>query len=128
LKETLTQTESDRKFIENEMSMPRTRGGYNINKVDAHGLKTTRIARMDAHGLKIAKNTFLYKINSIIYFILYYTYRDIISISIITAFGYVISVWFERFLKLKMNYNVMANPYIQDDQYRNIGKRRIQHQ
>jgi hypothetical protein len=30
-------------------------GGYNINKVDAHGLKTTRIARMDAHGLKIAK-------------------------------------------------------------------------
>ena len=55
LKETLTQTESDRKFIENEMSMPRTRGGYNINKVDDHGLKTTRIARMDAHGLKIAK-------------------------------------------------------------------------
>jgi hypothetical protein len=37
------------------MSMPRTRGGYNINKVDAHELKTTRIARMDAHGIKIAK-------------------------------------------------------------------------
>ena len=40
----LTRTESEQKFITNAMSISRTRGTYNLNKVDAHGLKITKIA------------------------------------------------------------------------------------
>ena len=54
LTETLTQTESERKFVETEMTMPRTRETYNINKVDDHRLKLAS-TNTDAHGLKITK-------------------------------------------------------------------------
>jgi hypothetical protein len=43
-KGTLIRTESEQKFITNAMSISRTRGTYNLNKVDAHGLKITKIA------------------------------------------------------------------------------------
>ena len=54
LTETLTQTESERKFVKMEMAMPRTRGSYNINNVIEHGLKLAS-TKIDAHGLKITK-------------------------------------------------------------------------